>query len=481
MQGEPGETVLGRYRIECAIGRGGFGRIFLARQLALAREVVLKAVRTEERADPVLQERFRREALVVAGINHPNVVTYHDFGVDADGDLVLVMEYLRGVTLLETRRKGVLPDVTRVACWMVQAAAGLDAAHRTGVIHRDVKPSNLFLVDPDGPAERLKVIDFGILKVDAEPALPALTGSDACVGTPDYLAPEMLVTKQIDGRADQYALALVACELLGGRKPFAGAVPDEVLARLTTRPADLEFRGTGRPASPAVTRILHRALSPQPDERFPSILEFAEALTAAVAKPALADPDETRPITPRAPEPPADPVTRPLSLTPRQRRFRWPLLVAAGMVAAILGVGLALDPPSGNAPPGESEAAALPLASLRQEEREATTTERRKVAVVAMPASRPALPVARPAPAAQAPALLNANAAPWADVMLDGRNLGRAPVVNRSIPPGRHSLVFVHPTLGRVSIPFAAQPGEKITKFTDLEAARAPRTGKTSP
>jgi len=142
--------VLGRYRLEVQVGEGGFGRVFLARQVAFDRQVAVKAA-SPERGDAIARERFKREAVLVASMNHPAIVTYHDFGVDDDGDLILVMEYLRGGTLSEVvRRKKALPLAT-VARLLAQAAAGLAEAHRHGIVHRDVKPSNLFVVDPGTP------------------------------------------------------------------------------------------------------------------------------------------------------------------------------------------------------------------------------------------------------------------------------------------------------------------------------------------
>jgi hypothetical protein len=167
---------------------------------------------------------------------------------------------------------------------MAQAAAGLHEAHARGLVHRDVKPSNLILVAPGTRAERLKVIDFGILLADrrAHPELPELTKSDAFIGTPEYVAPEMMLGRAIDGRADQYALALVTFELIAGRRPFPSADDGGLLARLSERPAGLDFRESGRRVPPAMSAVLWRALSPSPGERFPTIAAFGDALRDAV-------------------------------------------------------------------------------------------------------------------------------------------------------------------------------------------------------
>lgn len=288
MKGESGELVLGRYRIEHPMGHGGFGRIHVGRQVSLHRKVAIKSVRPELAGAAAMRERFRREAVVAASINHPNVVTYHEFGVDEDGDLILVMELLKGWTVLEELRKRPRTPARTTARRIGQAAAGLGAAHEAGIVHRDVKPSNLFLVAPGRDDERIKVIDFGILRVtaDADGALADLedlTCSDAFIGTPEYAAPEMILGQEVDGRADQYALALVAHLMLTGRKGFVGRDPGALLARVSRRPDLVESPADGAEGlSGPVREVLYRALTPDPEGRYPTIVAFAEALDAAV-------------------------------------------------------------------------------------------------------------------------------------------------------------------------------------------------------
>lgn len=288
MKGESGEVILGRYRIDHPLGHGGFGRIHAGRQVSLNRDVAIKSVRPDLADAGALRERFRREAVLAASINHPNVVTIHDFGIDEDGDLILVMERLKGWTLLDELRKNPRPAMDRLVARIRQAALGLGAAHEAGIVHRDVKPSNLFLVAPGTDAERLKVIDFGILRVapGARPDLDDLddlTRSDAFIGTPDYAAPEMILARSIDARADQYALALVAYLMLTGRKGFSGRDPAALLARVSRRPDPIESGDTARMdgLTAPIRDVLHRALTPDPEGRYPTIRAFAEALASA--------------------------------------------------------------------------------------------------------------------------------------------------------------------------------------------------------
>jgi serine/threonine-protein kinase len=510
VKGEAGERVLGRFRLEHPIGEGGFGCVYLGRQDALDREVAIKAARPGRRDDDGVRERFRREALLVAGINHPNVVTYHDFGVDDDGDLVLVMEHLQGCSLLDVLRRRRPVPLADVARWMADAAAGLHEAHARGLVHRDVKPSNLFLVAPGTRSERLKVIDFGILLADrqAHPELVDLTRSDAFIGTPEYVAPEMMLGRNLDGRADQYALALVAFELIAGRRPFPPADDGGLLIRLSERPEALDFRETGRRVPPAVSAALWKALSPSPAERFPTITAFGDALRDAVAGfDEAGHGDRTRLVRDAASDP-----TRTLSTVdeeqagadaaarrtpngaPRMkvgvRRVAW---LAAGLLVAGLAVGAWLAVPgagseesSGGAavvagvepagvavaavaavpPPPVASAdapaavAAAPIPSVPPKPVRAPSIR------AVQPRSRPsssesvahaepasvAAPDVAPPPLSQAgepeAGILALNAHPWAEVFVDGRAVGRTPILSYKAAAGSHRIEFRHPSLG---------------------------------
>ena len=283
MRGIAGETVLGRYRLEAPLAEGGFGEVWRARQVSLDRVVAVKFLRPGRREDPAIRERFRREARLLAGIAHPHVVTCHDFDVDPDGDLVLVMEYLEGRTLLDVFRRREVVPLSRIVQWISQASEGLWEAHARGIVHRDVKPSNLFVADFGSRGERLKVIDFGILRADlqAHPDLEGLTRTGMVVGTPEYLAPEVALGRPAGPSADQYALALVAFEMIGLRKAFPPWEEGGGMARIGGRPEGMDFGFTGRRVPPAVQEVLWRALSPIPEERFGSIREFGEALREA--------------------------------------------------------------------------------------------------------------------------------------------------------------------------------------------------------
>jgi serine/threonine-protein kinase len=283
VKGLPGELVSGRYKIDHTIGTGGFGTVYSGRQINLDRQVAVKVMRQGPESPEVSRERFRREAVLTSTLNHPHIVTLHDFLVDDDGDMLLVMEYLDGATLDQlTARHGRL-DAGRVAKLAVEAARGLAESHRAGIIHRDIKPSNIFVVEPSTSRERAKVIDFGILCVDPEirESLPELTRENAFIGTPEYVAPEILIGGQPDGRTDQYALALVVIKAVTGEKPFNSSSDRALLQRLAMRPPLLDSGVFDRQA--ALKGVLYKALSPHPGDRFEDMDQFADAVVAAMS------------------------------------------------------------------------------------------------------------------------------------------------------------------------------------------------------
>jgi pimeloyl-ACP methyl ester carboxylesterase len=246
---------LERFVVLRPLGQGGMGAVFLARDRDLGRPVALKVLRTRDLA---ALRRFRREATAIARLSHPNVVQLYEFGLDASAPY-LVMEYVAGGTLAQAVPG---PVDWRRACRLVLGAArGLGAAHAVGVVHRDVKPANLLLVDPDGDV--VKVADFGLAKLtDGEP----LTHAGAVLGTLGYLSPEQAIGRNVDARADVYGLGVVFFRLLCGHSPFSGT-PSEMLAQtlVTLRLDPLPFAPPGLPA--AVAGLLGRMTALEPAHR----------------------------------------------------------------------------------------------------------------------------------------------------------------------------------------------------------------------
>src|SRR5437879_5699360 len=202
-----GRIFMGRYEATRLLGEGGMGRVYLARQLDLGRQVVVKVMHDHVASDPHFQERFQRETLLMARFQHPYAVTLYDASLNDPEGPCIVMEYIRGVTLdalLESNGRLSAPRLGRL---LGQLCEVLQAAHAEGIIHRDLKPANLMIVDPDTPYEILKVMDFGLAKpITHDPSSPfPLTNGDITVGTPGYMCPEQARGEEMDHRGDLYA------------------------------------------------------------------------------------------------------------------------------------------------------------------------------------------------------------------------------------------------------------------------------------
>jgi serine/threonine-protein kinase len=285
-----GTVLEGAYRITRLIGEGGMGAVYEAVQLRLNKRVAVKLMARDLAANQEALARFHREAEITSHLGHPHLVTVFDFGQAESGEPYLVMEYLEGEDLDQRlRRVGRMP-IEAVVHVVKQVASALGAAHDQGVVHRDLKPGNVFLLQIPGEPDFAKVLDFGISKMKA--ARTQLTNASAVMGTPNYMSPEQAtgMVEDIDHHADQWALACIAWQMLLGRGPF---VADEVAAILyqiiNLDPHPLAPRVPGLP--PAVETVLRRALSKRPAERFASIREFSCAFdTAASGRPADATP-----------------------------------------------------------------------------------------------------------------------------------------------------------------------------------------------
>src|SRR5512133_71392 len=206
----PGRLLGGRYRIVSRLGEGGMGAVYLCAHEVLGRRYAVKVLRPDLATDAELAERFRNEAIAASRIGGENVVDVLDFGAEEDGALYYVMEALEGRSLgALIRDEGSLP-VGRVLEILDQVCRALGAAHARGVVHRDVKPDNVFLVRRDAGAERVKVLDFGISHVPAARGAERITRAGALIGTPEYMAPEQATGGAVDARSDVYAAGVLA-------------------------------------------------------------------------------------------------------------------------------------------------------------------------------------------------------------------------------------------------------------------------------
>ncbi len=246
--------------------------VWVGTDLQLSRQVAIKLLKPNLANDPVVAERFRREAVAVAQVSHPNIVAVYD-AIDDNGRQAVVMQLINGKSLrqLLDDQKRLSPDLTMHIGSCV--AAALDAAHSAGMVHRDVKPGNI-LITPDG---RVLLTDFGIAK-GLEPADDDLTNDNIMMGTAKYLSPEQVRGRRLDGRADLYSLGLVLYECLAGRVPFLGqSDADTALARLQRDPTDItRLRPTLPPGLP---ELIHRLLARRPDQRYDNGAAVRAALT----------------------------------------------------------------------------------------------------------------------------------------------------------------------------------------------------------
>src|SRR5438874_4357777 len=241
-----GRIFMGRYEATRLLGEGAMGRVYLARQLDLGRQVVVKVMHDQVAADPHFRERFQREMLLMARFQHPYAVTLYDASLDNPEGPCIIMEYIRGITLdaLLLRKTRLSPE--RVGRLLGQLCEVLMAAHVEGIVHRDLKPSNLMVVDPDTPYEKIKVMDFGLATLLDPISLKKLTDTKAefAVGTPGYISPEQVRGDDMDHRGDLYSVGVIMFELLCGKLPFTGSSSMEVLlAHANTEPPSFAAMG----------------------------------------------------------------------------------------------------------------------------------------------------------------------------------------------------------------------------------------------
>jgi Tol biopolymer transport system component len=271
---------LGPYQVLALLGAGGMGEVYRARDARLGRDVAVKVL-SEGSAEPEAVRRFRQEALAVAALNHPNILGVFDTGVH-EGRPYIVFELLEGETL-RARMAGGRLSVRQAIAYAVQTANALAAAHEAGVIHRDLKPDNLFITR-DG---RLKVLDFGLAKLrlqwpdaDQGATASALSQPGTILGTVGYMSPEQVQGRPVDHRTDVFSLGVVLHEMLSGQRPFRRETAAETMtAILKDEPPDLAAMDQGIP--PVLERITHRCLEKRREERFQSARDLAFAIEAS--------------------------------------------------------------------------------------------------------------------------------------------------------------------------------------------------------
>lgn len=277
---------LGRYEILSPIGAGGMGEVYRARDSQLGRDVAIKVLPESLAGDPERLRRFEQEARSVGALNHPNILSVYDIGLN-NGTPFMVAELLRGVTLREKINSGPLSP-KRAMDYAHQVANGLAAAHEQGITHRDLKPENLFITN-DG---RVKILDFGLAKQNAEGARAndltatvaesTLTSEGMVLGTAGYMSPEQVRGQAVDPRTDIFALGTVLYEMLSARRPFGGNSTIETMnAILKEEPP--EFSTTDKQIPPALDRLMRRCLEKDREQRFQSAKDLTFALDSISA------------------------------------------------------------------------------------------------------------------------------------------------------------------------------------------------------
>ena len=274
----PGEVLDGKYRIVRLIAQGGTGQVFEGVNQRIARRVAIKVLHREMAENDVVVRRFEREAQAAARIGSPNIVDVLDLGVLPSGERYLVMEYLEGRSLREMLRRQVSP--TEILPLVMQLLSALSEAHRAGIIHRDVKPENVFLVArKPGEAPLVKVLDFGVSKGSDRGMDPELTNVGAILGTPYYMAPEQAHGEVVDWRADLYSVGVILFQALAGQLPYRVDSFTQLVVKLSleTPPQLLQVAPH---VDPELGAIVDRAMARQREYRFQSADEMAAALGA---------------------------------------------------------------------------------------------------------------------------------------------------------------------------------------------------------
>ena len=276
------QLVADRYRVIRKLGEGGMGAVYLAEHVVIEKKLVLKVLAPDLARRSDLVARFLQEARSASRIGHENVIDISDFGQSAEGYVYIAMEYLEGKDLGQVVRAEGALAWKRVRDILIQICRALRAAHDKGIVHRDMKPENIFLIQREGRPEFVKILDFGIAKImGLDPNGPRLTRTGMIFGTPEYMAPEQAEGKEADHRVDVYAVGCIAYHLMTGHTPF---VAENFMAMLTKHlmedPVPPSVRRPDLEITPEMDAVVLKALEKDRDRRYQNMAEFLEAVSA---------------------------------------------------------------------------------------------------------------------------------------------------------------------------------------------------------
>ncbi len=278
-----------RFKVESKIGEGGFGAVYRGLQLATGRKVALKLLHPEMTKDENLVARFRREGMVLCNLRDAHTITTYDFDQTPDGTLYIAMELLEGKSLHQLFHDQAPLDWKRMFKILTEMCSSLAEAHSQGIVHRDLKPENVYLETRPGNPEFVKILDFGIAKVmrgdTIDPQSPQLTATGQTLGTLEYMSPEQLMGKPLDGRSDVYALGVVSYEMITGRLPFPDAKGPAglITAQLKQTPIPPSQANPKVSLPPTADRVILKCLEKDKNNRYPDVTALAAALTEVLS------------------------------------------------------------------------------------------------------------------------------------------------------------------------------------------------------
>jgi serine/threonine-protein kinase len=407
---ELGDVIDGRYRIISRIATGGMGEVFRVEHVELGKALALKVMRGDLGGDLDFANRFKIEAVAASRIGHPNIIDVSDFGRTATGQFYFVMEFLDGFTLSSLVHRQGPQDARRAVALVVQIARALAAAHELSIIHRDLKPDNVMVLQRPGNPDHVKVLDFGIARVQVNNESIGKTAAGIVVGTPQYMSPEQTKAMVVDARSDIYSLGLIFYELLAGKPAFTGETPPIVMVKQVTEPPPPLPDTVPREVSELVLHMLEK----HPDDRPQAMSEVVTRLNAlrSALTSFVPQPEPRRPSTPgvkavkraAVPEPRVDvapPAQASVEVLEPPPESKAPLIgVALGLVAVVAASAVVL---SGS---GSADA--------REE-----------------PRSEPEVPLVQPPPTPTRVAVVKVKIVsepPGAEVLQDGVLVGNAPL-----------------------------------------------------